>query len=43
MKGILVCGDSIAFGRGESPNVGWAGRLKVNFESKEFHNCLFNL
>jgi len=43
MFGILVCGDSIAFGRGESPSVGWTGRLKAHFESLAFHNCLFNL
>jgi lysophospholipase L1-like esterase len=43
MFGILVCGDSISFGRGESPNVGWSGRLKKYFEPQEFHNCLFNL
>lgn len=43
MFGILVCGDSISFGRGESPNIGWAGRLKKYFEPQGFHNCLFNL
>ncbi len=43
MFGILVFGDSISFGRGESPNVGWTGRLKKYFEPQEFHNCLFNL
>ncbi len=43
MFGILVCGDSISFGRGESPSIGWAGRLKKKFESKDSYNCLFNL
>lgn len=43
MFGILVCGDSISFGRGESPNIGWSGRLKKYFEPQGFHNCLFNL
>ncbi|PIN73745.1 hypothetical protein COV20_06010 [Candidatus Woesearchaeota archaeon CG10_big_fil_rev_8_21_14_0_10_45_16] len=43
MFGILVCGDSISFGRGESPTIGWSGRLKKYFESQEFHNCLYNL
>jgi len=43
MKGILIFSDSIGFGRGESPNIGWAGRLKQDFEPKESHNCLFNL
>jgi len=43
MFGILVCGDSTAFGRGESPNIGWVGRLKRYFEPQGFHNCLFNL
>ncbi|MFC1752648.1 SGNH/GDSL hydrolase family protein [Thermoproteota archaeon] len=43
MFGILVLGDSISFGRGESPNIGWAGRLKSHFEPKGFHNCLYNL
>ncbi len=43
MFGILVFGDSISFGRGESPNLGWSGRLKSYFEPKGFHNCLFKL
>ena len=43
MFGTLVCGDSISFGRGESPNIGWAGRLKKYFETQDFYNCLFNL
>ena len=43
MFGILVLGDSITFGRGESPTYGWSGRLKEYFEAQEFHNCLYNL
>jgi len=43
MFGILVLGDSISFGRGEAPNIGWSGRLKKYFEPQGFHNCLFNL
>ena len=43
MFGMIVCGDSISFGRGESPNIGWSGRLKNYFEPQGFHNCLFNL
>jgi len=43
MFGILSFGDSITLGRGESPNIGWAGRLKKDIETQGFHNCLFNL
>ena len=43
MFGILVWGDSISFGRGESSQLGWSGRLKNYFESRDFYNCLFNL
>jgi lysophospholipase L1-like esterase len=43
MFGILVCGDSISFGRGEMPSIGWSGRLKTYVESQGFHNCVFNL
>ncbi|MFH1631200.1 MAG: GDSL-type esterase/lipase family protein [Candidatus Aenigmatarchaeota archaeon] len=41
--GILVCGDSISLGRGESPNIGWVGRLKNYIEPQGFNNCVFNL
>ena len=41
MHGILCFGDSITFGRGETPNIGWAGRLKKYFESKDFYNVLY--
>ncbi|MFH1409392.1 MAG: GDSL-type esterase/lipase family protein [Nanoarchaeota archaeon] len=43
VKGILVCGDSISFGRGEMPNIGWAGRLKEYFEKQDIYHCLYNL
>ncbi|MFQ5474516.1 MAG: SGNH/GDSL hydrolase family protein [Candidatus Nanoarchaeia archaeon] len=43
MKGILIFGDSIAQGRGESPNIGWAGHLQKEFEPKGFHNCVYKL
>ena len=43
MFGILVCGDSISLGRGESPNIGWVGRLKEYFEAKDQYNSCFNL
>ena len=43
MFGILVCGDSISFGRGESPNISWVGRLKNYFEPRDFYNNVFNL
>jgi acyl-CoA thioesterase I len=43
MKGILCFGDSITFGRGETPNKSWSGRLKEYFESKDFHNGVYNL
>ena len=43
MKAVIVCGDSVALGRGEAPNIGWAGRLKNDFEIKGTHHCLFNL
>ncbi len=43
MFGILVFGDSISFGVGENPNIGWVGRLKKYFEPKGFHNYVFNL
>lgn len=41
MFGILVFGDSISFGNGEYPHIGWAGRLKSYFE--DTFNNLFNL
>jgi hypothetical protein len=43
MKGILCFGDSITFGRGEMPSIGWVGRLKNYYEKQDFYNCVFNL
>jgi lysophospholipase L1-like esterase len=43
MKGILCFGDSITFGRGEMPSIGWVGRLKDYFEVKGSHNGVYNL
>ena len=43
MKAILCFGDSITFGYGESPKKGWCGRLKDYFETKEYHNGIYNL
>lgn len=41
MRSITVFGDSIAWGRGELPNVGWTGRMKDCFERIEY-NVVFN-
>jgi lysophospholipase L1-like esterase len=35
MFGVLVFGDSIAWGRGELPNIGWVGRLKKEIEATD--------
>lgn len=43
MFGILALGDSIVFGRGTVPSNGWTSRIKKYFESKEFHNVVYNL
>ena len=43
MFGILVFGDSIVFGRGEKPALGWAGRLKQYFEEQDPYNAVYNL
>ncbi len=43
MYGILCFGDSITFGRGEKSNIGWCGRLKKYFESKDDYNGVYNL
>ena len=43
MFGIITFGNSITWGRGEMPNVSWAGRLKQYFESQDLYNALFNL
>lgn len=41
MRSIIVFGDSIAWGRGELPNIGWAGRLTARFETAPYR-CVFN-
>ena len=43
MRGILCFGDSITFGRGENPSIGWVGRLKNWFEVQDEHNGVYNL
>ena len=43
MHAILCFGDSITFGRGENPSRGWVGRLKADFESEDYYNCVYNL
>lgn len=43
MKGILVFGDSIVWGRGEQPSIGWVGRLKEVFEKQDFFHVMYNL
>ncbi len=43
MRGILCFGDSITWGRGELPNVGWVGRLKESFERRDKFNVVYNL
>jgi acyl-CoA thioesterase I len=43
MFGILIFGDSITFGKGESPRIGWVGRLKKDIEPQGFNHAIFNL
>lgn len=43
MKGILCFGDSMTFGRGETPRFGWCGRLKEWYEKKDDYNAVYNL
>ncbi|MFT4244271.1 MAG: GDSL-type esterase/lipase family protein [Candidatus Woesearchaeota archaeon] len=43
MFGICVFGDSLTFGRGDNINSGWCEKLKRNFESQDYYNCLYNL
>lgn len=43
MKGIIIFGDSIVFGRGERPSKGWVGRLKNDYEIKDPYNAVYNL
>lgn len=42
MFGIMCLGDSITFGRGENPTIGWTGRLKKHFETEDFKE-VYNL
>ena len=43
MRGVLVFGDSIVWGRGENPSYSWVGRLKNDFEKQNFYNTVYNL
>ncbi|MFT4250363.1 MAG: SGNH/GDSL hydrolase family protein [Candidatus Woesearchaeota archaeon] len=43
MQGILVFGDSIAFGRGNNSQRGWSGRLREYFESLDEYNAVYTL
>lgn len=43
MFGILIFGDSIVYGRGEKPDIGWAGRFKEYFEKQDPYNAVYNL
>jgi len=38
-----VFGDSITFGLGDNLNRGWCGRLRKDFENKDYYNFLQNL
>jgi len=42
---IIIFRDSISFGKGEFPKIGWSGRLKNYFETeeKDIRNRIFNL
>jgi lysophospholipase L1-like esterase len=41
MFAITIFGDSIVFGRGD--NKGWVGRLKEDFQAKDYYNVVYNL
>ncbi len=43
MRAILCVGDSITWGRGETPNIGWTGRLKHIVESADYYHAVYNL
>ncbi|HIH24447.1 TPA: hypothetical protein HA251_05415 [Candidatus Woesearchaeota archaeon] len=43
MWAILCFGDSVTWGRGETPNIGWAGRLKKSVESSGEYRAVYNL
>jgi lysophospholipase L1-like esterase len=43
MQAILCFGDSVTWGRGETPNTGWVGRLKQKVESSGRYRAVYNL
>ena len=43
MQAILCFGNSITFGVGEKPKLGWVGRLNASFGSKDTYNFVTNL
>jgi lysophospholipase L1-like esterase len=43
MFSLICIGDSIVYGRGESPSGGWVKRLKANFEDEKIHKGVYNL
>ena len=43
MFAITIFGDSIVFGRGNAKDGGWVGRLKKEFEVKDYYNVVYNL
>lgn len=43
MFSILCFGDSVVYGRGETPSKGWVGRLKEDFEKDSNFKAVYNL
>ena len=43
MYAVGVFGDSITLGRGNNIDRGWCGRLRKEFEAKDYYNILYNL
>ena len=43
MHAILCLGDSITYGVGEKPELGWVGRLQSDFGSRDLYNFVVNL
>ncbi len=43
MFSLICIGDSMIYGRGESPSGGWVSRLKKDFENDEIHKGVYNL
>jgi len=43
MFALLAFGDSITFGTGDTKEGGWAGRLKRDFDKKDYYNAFYNL